>query len=66
LQGAGRVAAGEGFPPALNSKRFIQKNRLANFSAEIESQDHLGFALFPMEFRFVKFFDSAAQDPVSL
>jgi hypothetical protein len=43
LQSAGRIAPAEGFPPAYNLKRLIQKNRLADFSPKVESQDHLGF-----------------------
>jgi hypothetical protein len=49
LQGAGRIAPAEGFPPAHNLKRLIQKNGLADFSPQVESQDHLGFFPFGME-----------------
>jgi hypothetical protein len=49
LQSAGRIAPAEGFPPAHNLKRLIQKNGLADFSPKVESQDHLGFFVFCME-----------------
>jgi hypothetical protein len=42
LESAGRITPAEGFPPAHNLKRLIQKNGLADFSPKVESQDHLG------------------------
>jgi hypothetical protein len=45
LQSAGGIAPAEGFPPAHNLKRLIQKNCLAGLSPKVESQDH--FVFFP-------------------
>jgi hypothetical protein len=65
LQSAGRIAPAEGFPPAHNLKRLIQKNGLADFSPKVESQDHLGFFAFCMELTSmipIKFLSAIARD----